>query len=1031
MIKHDALVALTRQSLRGLTGTVPRQGSGANLIASGPLHWSRPAGQISTAHLQTSLYVPTSATPAARLFATCAVRRARLVDAVPALAARPERGTNGPWPRAPPPPPGLKEESLCSLAGETAKALWRQAKARVEAKEGKPQTSFRAWCPPSFRPFRRWRERRHGFDSRGRAAGKGSATPGAPEGKACGGGGHAAPVSGCRTSSPGWCWYLAANERRRRDPKHRAHFRHVYRTLHPLAPDPGSGCFSTVKARWRHRDMPSDIPWHYRAGRRRPMTPREFRQMMREHYASRDRAVRRVKRILMRFCAQSPNASCRRTGRHRPRERFYEHHRSGGDRSQGKGSLHDHHRGNFRFSDPNRPFRDGKRGANMIQAGVGTDEYRSATIMSVRASASLQRPRLYASSPRCLPRPIGQTRTAAATTTIRTFSASSRRPSALVNVVPTPSALPWAEVLFCPVEMALPLLLPLATILKSSATLNVLAAVTRISLTLLPLSVRGKIVHVLRERYLRDPASLSSSIWARLSMKAGGTAALETPSSFLTRWNALIGLPLLLLTPLVLLALVAIASLERTPITGRWRVVMLSPAEEAELVDSIFAAAPASASTGAVAPAPEGTSRDWVQILRHVLQLPDEGLSPETGRRRLLGGEVLDQRDWRVRWTEAVLRALEKGGLSALTGTDSSRMSKGSALPPPPTDYPLELRPEALTHRERWRDELVLAKPFEAHQAHRQGAGPALAYDLLVIENDSTNAFSFGFGPGPVGEATRGVPRRGVIVVYTGFLREILGGNEATPPPKTSAAPPRRSFFDGLKGAAPASNAPPDSISAHLVPAVLPTDAQTKSLAVLLSHELAHLTLSHTLESYASTNLLLPHLARLTTDVIRTVLYPVTAIFGPFLNDALGGVLNESARGGLGVIGQAVNSCESRKLESEADVVALRLLSAAGIDPRVALSFWENRLPPSIPPDQPPSAPSSPNPPPVTLASTHPLRLHSTHDTLDGLLRSHPVDTERVQRIRDELADWEAWWQRNAPRAAPAIPATPAGAATA
>lgn len=58
--------------------------------------------------------------------------------------------------------------------------------------------------------------------------------------------------------------------------------------------------------------------------------------------------------------------------------------------------------------------------------------------------------------------------------------------------------------------------------------------------------------------------------------------------------------------------------------------------------------------------------------------------------------------------------------------------------------------------------------------------------------------------------------------------------------------------------------------------------------------------------------------------VIRTVLYPVTAIFGPFLNDAVGGVLNESARGGLGVVGQVVNSCESRKLESEADLVALR-----------------------------------------------------------------------------------------------------------
>lgn len=60
------------------------------------------------------------------------------------------------------------------------------------------------------------------------------------------------------------------------------------------------------------------------------------------------------------------------------------------------------------------------------------------------------------------------------------------------------------------------------------------------------------------------------------------------------------------------------------------------------------------------------------------------------------------------------------------------------------------------------------------------------------------------------------------------------------------------------------------------------------------------------------------------STVLRTILYPVTAILGPFINDALGGALNEGARGGLGVLGQAVNSCESRKLESEADVVALR-----------------------------------------------------------------------------------------------------------
>lgn len=50
------------------------------------------------------------------------------------------------------------------------------------------------------------------------------------------------------------------------------------------------------------------------------------------------------------------------------------------------------------------------------------------------------------------------------------------------------------------------------------------------------------------------------------------------------------------------------------------------------------------------------------------------------------------------------------------------------------------------------------------------------------------------------------------------------------------------------------------------MPAVLPTPAQTKALAVLLSHELAHLVLSHTLESYASTSLLIPQISKLGSD---------------------------------------------------------------------------------------------------------------------------------------------------------------------
>ncbi|GAA5983301.1 hypothetical protein JCM10908_000231 [Rhodotorula pacifica] len=1033
MVAKEAMSVLRSQLVRGTTGS----GAKALFARSAFINKASPRGlatfcagsDSASGHAQPRQKHAVPLTPAvSRPFSTSNSVRARLADDQPPFAA--SFASSEPATHL----DEAKDGIWASLGGETAKAIWRQAKARVEAQEKQRgecyreiRMNFRTWRPAAFRSCPNWRAKHrqrcnHGWSW---SSWRSHRLFGRDRGSRCGGkkkkdgrrsGEHIAPVAGCRPAGPGWGWYLTVNERRRRDPNRRAEFRHVYRTLHPYAPDPGPGCFTLWRNKHRHDHIP--VAPEVRASCEGAIGTKRFKRTRDAHYASRERAVRRVKRIVMRFCAESPNNSWRRAGR------------SGGggagSRSRGhdswhsraRRSLHNSYQGRHEFVDSGRPFREGKRGASRIQAGVGTDEYRSALIMSVHSASLNSRSRFFHGRPR-LHMPFAE-RVRSVRTSSRAFSATTvRRSNPLVNMLPIPGTLPCAPVIFCPLELALPLLVPLATILKSSAALNSLAAITRISLTLLPLSVRGKILHTLRERYMRDPASISSSIWSRLTMRAGGTATLETPSSFLTRWNAMVGLPLLLLTPLFMLALVAIASLERTPITGRWRIVMLSPAEEAELVDSVLSAGPAAVTaTGAPVAVPEGTSRDWVQILRQVLQLPNEGVSSVTGRRILLGGEVLDQRDWRVRWTEAVLLALEKGGTGALdndAGSPKTSAAAAAVLRPPPTDYPLEPRPEALSHQEGWRDELVLAKPFEAHHAHKLHAPLVLDYDLLVVENDAVNAFSFGFGPGPAHSPTSSssAPKRGVVVVYTGFLREILGHDfavNATAAPMPESQPARRSLLSGFKK--PVTPAPPpaqDPIAAHLVPPTLPTDAQTKALAVLLSHELAHLALSHTLESYASTSLLLPHLARLTTDVIRTVLYPVTAIFGPFLNDALGGLLNDSARGGLGVVGQAVNSCESRKLESEADVVALRLLAAAGIDPRFALSFWEERVATSLPaPTVDPSSSKANSASP--LEQPHPLRLHSKHDTLDGLMRSHPVDADRVQRIREELADWERWW---------------------
>jgi hypothetical protein len=198
---------------------------------------------------------------------------------------------------------------------------------------------------------------------------------------------------------------------------------------------------------------------------------------------------------------------------------------------------------------------------------------------------------------------------------------------------------------------------------------------------------------------------------------------------------------------------------------------MLSPKEEEELVEGILSVGRTahSATTSHVhngetqAVAPEGTSLDWVAILRQVLDLPDEGVDPETGRRMLLGGVVLDQRDWRVRWSEAVLRALEKGVVEGLTEGGSGAKGEGEQLRPPPSQYLLEGR--GVVGQAGWKEEFVLSKHFDEKKTEL-GNQLQVEYDILVIDREENNAFSFGFAPEAESIKARG--RRGVIVVYTG-----------------------------------------------------------------------------------------------------------------------------------------------------------------------------------------------------------------------------------------------------------------------
>ncbi|GAA5897964.1 hypothetical protein JCM8208_003204 [Rhodotorula glutinis] len=854
----------------------------------------------------------------------------------------------------------------------------------------------------------------------------------------------AQPLSGCRASSHSWSWwYLLANERRRHDPACQAGYvRHACREWHDFA---GKGPYGEAYAREHGNDDLGEG-----GGGQPARAPRSCRREWDVLRGAQVGHARRRRGLALSHRARAHDGGRRGSSRsqgagsgaHRSGPFDYEVFRRAhwrrllnwdsshlGDGPRGDGAL-GRHRGP-RWLRANAPhhwvryahrFRSREKGALFVTwRACDSDGLRVGAAAGAARSGSV-RPQVRPSTSPFLSSslPGAPARLALRAGAARLFSTS---PAPSIPFLP-PSPTSLAGVC-TPLELGLPLLLPLASLLKSTAALNVLSFVTRISLTLLPLSARSRILHALRERYLRDPTSLSASLVGRCALDYHART-LAAPSGFLARWNALFGLPLLVLTPLVLLALVALASLERTPITGRWRVVMLSPAEEADLVRSVLAPTPstsphasshagdgsAATAPAQTAPVPEGTSRDWVATLQRVLDLTDEGRSPTTGRRRLLGGDVLDPRDWRVRWAEAVLRALEQGAAPGLAAGDGGapRRSGGPVLAPPPTSFPLEPRAEALGEGTSWSDDFVLAKPAHAHSAHAHAqAGPAplrLEYDLLVVDRADANAFSFGFGPDAqsvrpgegLAGAAAGRPRRGVIVVYTGFLDEILGR------PASSASSSSTSASAG--GSSSSASTAADPLRDHLAPTTLPTDAQTRQLAVLLAHELAHLALSHTLESYASSSLLVPHLARLTSDVLRTFLYPVTALLGPFINDALGRSLSEGAQGGFGVLAEAVNSCESRKLESEADVVALRLLASSGIDPHCALSFWEDRVAhPSSSSSSSPSASSSAH----AHAHAHTVRPHST-TAPESLLRSHPVDEERVERIRVELASWEKWW---------------------
>lgn len=187
---------------------------------------------------------------------------------------------------------------------------------------------------------------------------------------------------------------------------------------------------------------------------------------------------------------------------------------------------------------------------------------------------------------------------------------------------------------------------------------------------------------------------------------------------------------------------------------------------------------------------------------------------------------------------------------------------------------------------------------------------------------------------------------------------------------------------------------------------------QEEALAVLVAHELAHLVLSHTIESYATTALLWPQLEKLGWDMLRVFIYPVTAVLGPFVQDAISATVKvgiEESAEGRGLLPALTSSCESKKMEFEADAVALRLLANAGIDPRSAIHFWEERLFHQRH-SQPPSAHDSRHCGQAGHLRNEVRHMHELHCDNDAdahsFIKTHPADQERIAAIKKELSTW-------------------------
>lgn len=349
--------------------------------------------------------------------------------------------------------------------------------------------------------------------------------------------------------------------------------------------------------------------------------------------------------------------------------------------------------------------------------------------------------------------------------------------------------------------------------MQSSTAIEILRTTARIALTFAPFlwfkSMRAK--RIMKIAHERGDTKLIERMNKYMSVQAVRRRAIIMYS--------------MTFVPLFILFAMIVASLERTPLTGRWRLILLSPEEEDNIASQL-------AGSG------------WYQAVADILA--QEGTPPH----------LIPATDWRLHWVRDTLRRLER--VIPLLQREHELEAKWlecgpNDIPlPPPAEYPLRPRP---------RGSEVVRQFAELSCGRRTLPTPHVIpgppYSLIVVDKpDSSNAFSYGFGP----------DGGGGIVVFSGFIDDIL----AKYPPAPSTPPTQEvSWLTFLFGGLPST--PP-------APHPIPTEQQTSELAILLAHELSHLILSHHLETLSSGSIIWPGLLSISTDVVRAVLFPITML---------------------------------------------------------------------------------------------------------------------------------------------------------